>query len=110
MAPKGTQFEPKGYQNDPKGCQRDAKSEPEINKNTTKDRNLEKGRKREVKCTKFWGQFWHIFDEKCIKKSMRKITQKNMSKNLKIKQKNKHDPIPKKEDSEISSAKADPRK
>ena len=41
---------------------------------------------------------------------MRKTTQKNMSKNLKIKQKNKHDPIPKKEDSEISSAKADPRK
>ena len=41
---------------------------------------------------------------------MRKTTQKNMSKNLKIKQKNRHDPIPKKEDSEISSAKADPRK
>ena len=81
-----------------------------INKNTTKKRNLEKGRKREVKCTKFWGQFWHIFGKKCIKKSMRKTTQKNMSKNLKIKQKNRHDPIPKKEDSEISSAKADPRK
>ena len=44
MAPKGTQFEPKGHQNDPKGCQRGAKSEPEINKNTTKNRNLEKGR------------------------------------------------------------------
>ena len=57
MAPKGTQFEPKGYKHDPKGCQKDAKSEPEINKNTTKNRNLEKGRKREVKCTKFWGQF-----------------------------------------------------
>ena len=57
MAPKGTQFEPKGHQNEAKECQRDAKSEPEINKNTTKDRNLEKGRKREVKCTKFWGQF-----------------------------------------------------
>ena len=110
MAPKGAQFEPKGHQNEPKGCQRGAKSEPEINKNTTKDRNLEKGRKREVKCTKFWGQFWHIFGKKCIKKSMRKTTQKNMSKNLKIKQKNRHDPIPKKEDSEISSAKADPRK
>ena len=39
---------------------------------------------------------------------MRKTTQKNMSKNLKIKQKNRHDPIPKKEDSEISSGKADP--
>ena len=46
MAPKGTQFEPKGHQNEPKGCQRGAKSEPEINKNTTKNRNLEKGRKR----------------------------------------------------------------
>ena len=41
---------------------------------------------------------------------MRKTTQKNMSKNLKIKQKNRHDPIPKKEDSEISSAKAVPSK
>ena len=46
MAPKGTQFEPKGHQNKPKGCQMGAKSEPEINKNTTKNRNLEKGRKR----------------------------------------------------------------
>ena len=54
MAPKGTQFEPKGYQNDPKGCQRGAKSEPEINKNTTKDRNLEKGRKRGGACNIFW--------------------------------------------------------
>ena len=87
MAPKGTQFKPKGHQNEPKGCQRGAKSEPEINKNTTKNRNLEKGRKREVKCNIFWGQFWHIFGKKCIKKSMRKTTQKNMSKNLKIKQK-----------------------
>ena len=46
MAPKGTQFEPKGHQNEPKGCQRAAKSGPEINKNTTKKRYLEKGRKR----------------------------------------------------------------
>ena len=46
MAPKGTQFQPKGHQNEPKGCQRGAKSEPEINKNTTKNHNLEKGRKR----------------------------------------------------------------
>ena len=46
MAPKGSQFELKGHQNEPKGCQRGAKSEPEINKNTTKNRNLEKGRKR----------------------------------------------------------------
>ena len=110
MSPKGAQFEPKGHQNEPKGCQRGAKSEPEINKNTTKDHNLEKGRKREVKCNIFWGQFWHIFGKKCIKKSMRKTTQENMSKNLNIKQKNRHDPIPNKEDSEISSAKADPRK
>ena len=41
MAPKGTQFEPKGHQNDPKGCQRGAKSEPEINKNTTITRSGE---------------------------------------------------------------------
>ena len=78
MAPKGTQFEPKGHQNEPKGCQRGAKSEPEINKNTTKNRNLEKGRKREVKCTKFWGQFGPIFGQKCVQKSMRKNMPKNM--------------------------------
>ena len=68
MAPKGTQFEPKGYQNEPKGCQKDAKSEPEINKNTTKKRNLEKDRKREVRTTKFWSHFWPIFAQKMRQK------------------------------------------
>ena len=41
---------------------------------------------------------------------MRKTMPKNMSKNLKIKQKNRHDPIPKNQDSQISSAKAVPPK
>ena len=35
---------------------------------------------------------------------------KNMSENLKIKQKTRHDPTPKNQDSQISSAKADPSK
>ena len=110
MAPKGTQFEPKGHQNDPKGCQRGAKSEPEINKNTTKKRNLEKGRKRGGRGTKFWGQFGPIFAQKCVQKSMRKTMPKNTSKNLKIKAKTRHDPTSKNQDSQISSAKADPSK
>ena len=42
MAPKGLQFEPQGHQNEPKGCQRDAKSEPKINKYTTKNHDPEK--------------------------------------------------------------------
>ena len=37
---------------------------------------------------------------------MRKKMPKNTSKNLKIKQKTRHDPTPKNEDSQISSAKA----
>ena len=53
MAPKGLQFEPQGLQNEPKGCQRDAKSEPKINKNTTKGDYLEKGRLWGVYCSKF---------------------------------------------------------
>ena len=43
MAPKGIQFDPKGHQNEPKGCEMGTKSEPEINKNTTKNPDLEKG-------------------------------------------------------------------
>ena len=41
---------------------------------------------------------------------MRKIMPKNMSKNMKIKQKTRHDPTPKNRDSQISSAKAVPPK
>ena len=108
MAPKGTQFKPKGHQNEPKGCQRGAKSEPEINKNTAKDRCVEQNRKKGVRPTKFWGQFGPIFGQKCVKKSMRKNMPKNMSENLKIKQKTRHDPTSKNQDSQISSAKAVP--
>ena len=64
MAPKGTQFEPKGYKHDPKGCQKDAKSEPEINKNTTKKHNLERSRKKGGRGNIFWGHFWTIFAQK----------------------------------------------
>ena len=60
MAPKGTQLNPKGHQNEPKGCQRGAKSEPEINKNTTKNRNFEKGRKRGGAPTSF-GLIFNVF-------------------------------------------------
>ena len=81
-----------------------------INKNTTKNRNLEKGRTRGVPCTKFWGHFWHIFGQKCVQKSMRTNMLKNTSKNLKIKPKTRHDPTPKNRDSLIYSAKAVPSK
>ena len=80
MAPKGTQFEPKGHQNEPKGCQRGAKSEPEINKNTTKNRNLEKGRKRGGAPTSFGLIFDLFLVKKWVQKSMRKTMPKNMSK------------------------------
>ena len=84
MAPKGTQFKPKGHQNDPKGCQRDAKSEPEINKNTTKKRNLEKGRKRGGAVYIFWGHFWPIFAQKMRPKIEAKNDAKKGFKNHEI--------------------------
>ena len=94
----------------PKG----AKEAPKVNPKSIKipqkiatSKKVEKGRPSALS---FGVNFDIFLVKKCIKKSMRKTTQKNMSKNLKIKQKNRHDPIPKKEDSEISSAKADPRK
>ena len=34
------------------------------NKNTTKNYDLEKGRKMDVKCTKFWVHFLFIFHQK----------------------------------------------
>ena len=48
--------------------------------------------------------------KKGVQKSMRKTMPKNTSTNMKIKQKTRHDPTPKNEDSQISSAKADPPK
>ena len=110
MAPKGTQFKPKGHQNEPKGCQRDAKSEPEINKNTTKNRNLEKGRKRGGAGTSFGAIFELFLLKKCVQKSKRKTMEKNTSKNLTIKQKTRHDPTPKNRDSQFFSAKPVPPK
>ena len=91
MAPKGLQFEPQGHQNEPKGCQRDAKSEPKINKNTTKGDYLEKGRRRGVKCSKFW----LIFESSLVKKMHLKIDAKNDArksfKNTKHKQKTRYE-------------------
>ena len=87
MAPKGTQFEPKGHQNEAKGCQRDAKSEPEINKNTTKNHNLEKGRKRGGATTSF-GLFFDLFFVKNASKNRcEKICLKTWRKILKISKK-----------------------
>ena len=83
MAPKGTRFEPKGHQHEPKGCQRGAKSEPEINKNTAKDRCVEKGRKRRVPCTKFWNHFC-FFDEHASKKQCEKHDRKTRQKKEKL--------------------------
>ena len=101
MAPKGTQFEPKGYKHDPKGCQKDAKSEPEINKNTTKKHNLERSRKRGGAGTSFGVIFDLFLLKKCVQKSKRKTMEKNTSKNLTFKQKTRHDPTPKNRDSQF---------
>ena len=95
MAPKGTQFEPKGHQNEAKGCQRDAKSEPEINKNTTKNRNLEKGRKRGGAPTSFWLIFDLCLVKNASKNRCEKICRKTRQKTLKLKQKQGTIPPPK---------------
>ena len=110
MAPKGTQFEPKGYKHDPKGCQKDAKSEPEINKNTTKKHNLEKGRKRGGATTSFGVIFDLFLLKKCVQKSMRKTMLKKASKITKFKQKTRYDSIPRNAFSHRLSAKAVPPK
>ena len=80
MAPKGTQFEPKGHQNEPKGCQRGAKSEPEINKNTTKNRNLEKGRKRGGAGTSFGVIFVFFFSKMRPKIDAKNDAEKHVNK------------------------------
>ena len=110
MAPKGTQFEPKGHQNDPKGCQRGAKSEPEINKNTTKDRYVKKGRKKGCAATSFWLIFDLFLVKKRVKKSMRKTMPKKASKITKFKQKARYGSIPRNAFSHRLSAKAVPAK
>ena len=94
MAPKGTQFEPKGHQNEPKGCQRGAKSEPEINKNTTKNRNLEKGRKRGCAPLSFRLKFNLFLIKKCVKKSMWKTMPKKLQKSWKLNKKQGTIPSP----------------
>ena len=83
-APKGTQFKPKGHQNDPKGCQRGAKSEPEINKNTIKNRNLEKGRKRGGAPTSFGLIFDLFLVKNASKNRCEKIYRKTNKKILKL--------------------------
>ena len=110
MAPKGTQFEPKGYKHDPKGCQKDAKSEPEINKNTTKKHNLERSRKRGGAGTSFGVIFDLFLLKKCVQKSMRKTMLKKASKITKFKQKTRYDSIPRNAFSHRLSAKAVPPK
>ena len=108
--PKGTQFEPKGYENEPRGCQRGAKSGPESDKKTSKIDYLEKGRFWEGARTKFWAHFLPIFDKKCVQKSMRKTMPEKTAQNIKMKQKTRHDPTPKNQDSHISFANEVPPK
>ena len=84
MVPKGIQFEPKGHQNEPKGCQRGAKSEPEINKNTTKNRNLEKGRKREGAPLSFGINVDIFLVKNAPKNRSEKLCRKTRQKTLKL--------------------------
>ncbi len=95
MAPKGTQFKPKGHQNEPKGCQRGAKSEPEINKNTTKKRNLEKGRKRGGAGLSFGVNLDLFLLKNASKNRCEKLCRKIRQKTLKLKQKQGTIPPPK---------------
>ena len=95
MAPKGTQFEPKGHQNEPKGCQRGAKSEPESNKNTTKNYDLENGRKRGCAPTSFWLIFDLILIKNASKNRCEQLCRKTRQKLLKLNQKQGTIPPPK---------------
>ena len=95
MAPKGTQFEPKGHQNEPKGCQRGAKSEPEINKNTTKNRNLEKGRKRGGAGLSFGVKFDLFLVKNASKNRCEKLCRKTRQKTWKLTKKQGTIPPPK---------------
>ena len=95
MAPKGAQFEPKGHQNEPKGCQRGAKSEPEINKNTTKKRNLEKGRKRGCAPLSFGVNLDLFLVKNASKNRCEKICRKTRQKTWKLNKKQGTIPPPK---------------
>ena len=87
MAPKGAQFEPKGHQNEPKGCQRGAKSIPKIDKNNTKNHNLEKGRKRGGALLSF-GDIFDVFLNKNVSKNRsEKLCRKTRQKNVKLSKK-----------------------
>ena len=117
MGPKGPQYEPEGYQKGPNVIQKGAKmtpmvpkGRPKINKNTTKNRYLEKGRKRGCAPTSFCFIFDLFLIKKCVQKSMRKTMPKKASKIMKMKQKTRYDSIPRNAFSRRLSAKAVPPK
>ena len=76
MGPKGSQYEPEGCQNEHKGCQGAVKSNPKSDQNTSKNRNLEKGRKRGCAGLSFRLIFDLFLVKKCVQKSMRKTVPK----------------------------------
>ena len=87
MGPKGSQYEPEGCQNEPKGCQRAVKSDPKSDQNTTKNRNLEKGRKRGGALLSF-GDIFDVFLNKNVSKNRsEKLCRKTRQKNVKLSKK-----------------------
>ena len=116
MEPKGSQYEPEGCQKGPNMSQKGAKMTPKVPKglpesdqNTTKNRNLEKGRKKGCAGLSFRLSFDILLVKKCVQKSMRKTMAKK-TKSMKIKQKTGYDSIPRNAFSHRLSAKAVPPK
>ena len=94
----------------PKGAKRTPKVSPKSTKIPQKNTTSKEVEKREGAGTSFGVIFELFLFKKSVQKSKRKTMEKNTSKNLKIKAKTRHDPTSKNQDSQISSAKADPSK
>ena len=87
LALQGSQYEPEGCQNEHKGCPGAVKSDPKSNKNTTKNHNLEKGRKRGGALLSF-GDIFDVFLNKNVSKNRsEKLCRKTRQKNVKLSKK-----------------------
>ena len=98
MGPKGSQYEPEGHQKGPnmgqedakmtpKGAKGAAKSDPKINKNTSKNPDLEKGRKRGCATLSFEVIFDLFLVKNASKNRCEKRCQKRLQKSRKLSKK-----------------------
>ena len=121
MAPKRSQYEPEGHLKGPNMSQKGAKMStkgpkgpPKVSPKSTKILQKNTTSKnvdfRGAQVTSFGVIFDLFLLKKCVQKSMRKTMPKKASKITKFKQKTRHDPTSKNQDSQISSTKAVPSK